>query len=295
MRAVSNAEVFPVRAADGISLHVEAWRPDGTPRFVVVVAHGGAEHVSRYEELAGRFTEMGGLVFGPDHRGQGRSGGPPGHVESFENYAADLLVVMRQGMERFGDDVSPEKVPWFVFGHSMGGLITLTYLLDHEKAVPLRGVMLSAPLLAVAMKVPGVKRAAAKVLNVLAPKLAIDAGIPAEYICRDEKEVQRYANDNRRKRGVTPRWADAMDRAIARVQGGAKNVESDLLLYLGSGDLICDSQETMRVFSHLSREADAKQRLHLFDGYYHELHNEPAELRAPVYELLRDFVSKRLD
>lgn len=292
---MSNAEVFPVRAADGISLHVEAWRPTGTPRFVVVVAHGGAEHVSRYQDLAQQFTELGGLVFGPDHRGQGRSGGPSGHVESFENYAADLLVVMRQGIERFGAELGPDKIPWFLFGHSMGGLISLTYLLDHEKALPLRGVMISAPLLGLAMKVPGVKRAAAKVLNVLAPQLAIDAGIPAEYICRDAEEVERYANDDRRQRGVTPRWADAMDRAIARVSSGAKKIESDLLVYVGSGDLICDHKETLKIFGHLGSQGDARQRLHVFDGYYHELHNEPADLRAPVYALLREFVADRVN
>jgi alpha-beta hydrolase superfamily lysophospholipase len=81
-------------AADGTPLHVERWTPDGEVRFVVVVAHGGAEHVGRYAWLSKALGEVGGLVVGPDHRGQGKSGGPRGHVERFEDYAADLRRVM---------------------------------------------------------------------------------------------------------------------------------------------------------------------------------------------------------
>ena len=35
---------FTVRAADGTPLHVNRWLPEGTPRAVVQIAHGMAEH-----------------------------------------------------------------------------------------------------------------------------------------------------------------------------------------------------------------------------------------------------------
>jgi alpha-beta hydrolase superfamily lysophospholipase len=84
-----------IEAADGTKLHVERWEPEGAVRFVVVLVHGGAEHVGRYDRLARMFGAHGGLCFGPDHRGQGKSGGRKGHVRAFEQYAADLGQVMQ--------------------------------------------------------------------------------------------------------------------------------------------------------------------------------------------------------
>jgi alpha-beta hydrolase superfamily lysophospholipase len=53
-----------IEAADGTKLAVERWTPRGQVRLVVVFAHGGAEHVGRYERLANRFGEQGALCFG---------------------------------------------------------------------------------------------------------------------------------------------------------------------------------------------------------------------------------------
>ena len=69
-------------ASDGVELHVDSWMGEGPPKFVVTIAHGGAEHAARYEQLASELVEIGGFVFGLDHRGQGLSGGPSDSVRS---------------------------------------------------------------------------------------------------------------------------------------------------------------------------------------------------------------------
>lgn len=279
---MSQPEVIEVRTPDGIALHTELWRPEGAAKRVVVMVHGGAEHVGRYQRLADELTAAGAIVLGPDHRGQGRSGGVPGHVESFEAYADDLLAVLRHHAKLLGDECSPSKIPWFLWGHSMGGLISLTYLLDHQRDFALKGALISAPLLGLTMKVGAIKRFAVLGVAKLLPRLKVPTGIPPEFICRDEAEVERYSKDARRITTVTPRWAIAMEDAMARVAREAGRIELPMHWYLGTGDKIVDPEVTKQVFASMSRASERSQTMKIWPGYYHELHNEPDALREPV-------------
>lgn len=278
-------------AADGTPLHVEVWRPEGPAKFAVVMSHGGAEHVGRYARVAAELVEDGGLVFGPDHRGLGRSGGVRGHVKSFEDYGRDLRTVMLDQAGRGPAEERPQNLPWFVFGHSMGGLIELVYLLDHEKEIPLKGAIISSPLLGLTMKVNPVKLAVGKIAGALAPKLSLPSGIPADAICRDPEEVARYVADPLRVPVVTAGWFAAMNAAIARVEHEAAKIELPCLWYVGTDDRIVDHTATQRVFASLTKAGERDQTLRAFEGYYHELHNEPEHLRKPVLAMIRSWIA----
>lgn len=281
-------------ASDGIELHLDEWSGDAPAKFVVAIAHGGAEHAARYARLAGELVELGGRVFGLDHRGQGLSGGTRGHVDRFETYAHDLRHVMLDEAGQVPQAERPEVLPWFLFGHSMGGLITLVYLLEHERDVPLAGAIVSSPLLGLTMKVNPVKLAVGKLAAKLAPKLALPSGIPPEGICRDPEEVKRYIADTRRADVVTAGFFAAMNAAIARVEQEIARVELPMLWYVGTGDRICDHTATQRVFASM-KDADARdQTLREFEGYYHELHNEPEELRRPIVDMIRGWIEAHL-
>lgn len=289
-----SATAHTITASDGTSIHVETWRPAGPPTHVVVMSHGGGEHVSRYAQLAGELAEQGAVVFGPDHRGHGRSGGAKGHATSFEEYAHDLLKVMKDHIERSDASERPETMPWFLFGHSMGGLISLVYLLEHAKDLPLRGAIISSPLLGLTMKVNPLKLALGKIAAKLAPRLALPSGIPADRISRDADVVQRYVDDPLRVPVVTAGWFAAMNAAIARVNAEAKNIAVPSLWYVGAGDGICDHTETQRLFATLTDAKARDQTLREFAGYYHELHNEPPELRAPIVAMIREWIVAHL-
>lgn len=297
-----------IEAADGTPLHVEVWEPKGEVRFVVVLVHGGAEHVGRYDRLARMFGAQGGLCFGPDHRGQGKSGGRKGHVASFEQYAADLGQVMQAMADELPAAQRPDAIPWLVFGHSMGGLITLTYLLEQARPpgdagqpalagrvqpLPLRGAVISSPLLEVAVKVNPLKRLLGIVMAKLWPTLALPTGIPPSAICRDAAEVARYEKDGRRAGVVTAGWFGAMNRATARVRAEVGKIELPCLWYVGTGDTICNHKTTLDTFRTIPSPDARGQSMHVFDGYYHELHNEPEKLRAPVMDMVEDWVLER--
>ncbi len=280
---------------DGTSLRFEQWEPDGAVRCVVVVSHGAGEHVGRYADVARDLEELGALVFGPDHRGQGESGGKPGHIDDFDVYGADLDHLMQSVASERPADQQPDQIPWFVFAHSMGALITLNALIGDLLSLPLRGVVLSGPLLRVAVPTPAIKVWLGKMAGVMAPGLTLPSGIPPESVCRDEEEVARYAADERGVGVVSARWFQKMNQAVARVEAGIAGVELPLLWYVGTGDKICDHTASLELFEKLADPQANDQCLRTFDGYYHELHNEPPELRAPVIEMVQQWIRARID
>ncbi|KIG17741.1 Lysophospholipase [Enhygromyxa salina] len=283
-----------LEARDGTKLHTELWEPEGEVKFVVCMVHGQSEHVSRYDQVAAELNELGGLVFGPDHRGEGRSGGIPGHADRFEQYAEDLLDVLRDYQVHLGEARGPDRVPWFLWAHSMGGLIALTYLLDHEHDVALRGAVISAPLLKVAIEIGPVKEFIVRALAKLFPRMAVPVAIDPNTICRDPEQVQRYDLDSRRTRKVTTGWVMAMEAASDRVQQGARNVTLPMHWYVGTGDQIVNSTVTEQTFATLSEAAARDQSIEVWPGYFHELHNEPTELRAPVIAKVHEWILARV-
>jgi pimeloyl-ACP methyl ester carboxylesterase len=103
-----------VRGASGADLHVEISGPvDGPP---VVLTHGwgldGGEWCYARERLARRYR-----VITWDLPGLGQSGSPPVKDWSLEKLAGDLDAVLALAGDR----------PAVLVGHSIGGMITLTY------------------------------------------------------------------------------------------------------------------------------------------------------------------------
>lgn len=274
-----------IRAPDGVDLHVELWRPEATPRLAVVVSHGSGDHVGRHEWLAELLVPEGAAVFGPDHRGEGLSGGPRGHVDDFSTYARDLGLVARTIRGEL-----PDGLPTILFGHSMGGLIALVSLLDRVWDPPLAGAVLSAPLLGLTMPVPAVKRALGNLAAMLAPRIALPSGIPASGLCHDPEVIRAYEADTRRSTVVSAGWFAAMKRAIARVEAEIGRVDLPLMWYAGSTDPICDPVASRRAFDRLPDPAAHDQTFRSLEGYFHESHNEPGEMGEKVHDMVRGWI-----
>ena len=100
----------------------------------VLLAHGLAEHAGRYAHVAARFNERGVVVVGPDHVGHGASPGIRVFLRTFSEYLEPMLALRGLIEEWYPGQ------PVFLFGHSMGGLISAHLLLESQAAF--RGAML---------------------------------------------------------------------------------------------------------------------------------------------------------
>src|SRR5439155_25531642 len=66
----------------------------GTPRGVVLVNHGYAEHCGRYREVAHVIVNAGWAALSYDVRGHGKSPGERGYIDRFPTYLAHLSTML---------------------------------------------------------------------------------------------------------------------------------------------------------------------------------------------------------
>ena len=245
---------------DGLSLHTQ-WRdPAGTaPRATVALVHGYAEHCGRYGGVARTFADAGAAVYAYDQRGFGRSGGRRAYVDTFDQYLDDLDDFL--GFVRSQASAGP----LFLFGHSMGGLVALKYVLDWRPAVA--GLMLSAPALEVNPDLAPLVRRLAQGLGRLAPTLPTVRS-PEGALSRDPAVIEAAQNDPLSFHGRIPaRTGAELLRAGADVRGRLEELARPFLVLHGTADVLAEPTWSRRLYD---RAAATDKTLHLYEGSYHE-------------------------
>jgi alpha-beta hydrolase superfamily lysophospholipase len=269
-----------VTATDGLRLYLR--RHDlATARGEILITHGFGEHSGRYGALTDHLVNHNYSVTAYDHRGHGLSDGLPGHVESFAEYDDDLeklISVMR---------ARSQVRPLFLIGHSMGGLIALRYAA--RKSGALTGVIVSAPLIEVAVPVPAHKLMIAKVGGLVAPRMRLDSEINPSDLSRDAEVGRAYAADPLVNRKVSAKWFAEATQAMHEVAEWAPRIKAPLLVMHGTEDRLASVAATKRLFD---RAGSPDKELVIYPGFYHELFNEPE--KQEVYERLTDWLEKRL-
>lgn len=126
------------KAIHGDKLYRCSWRIEN-PKAVVQLAHGMGEHIARYDSFARFLNANGYSVYGADHRGHGKSSIPSsyGHMgkRGWEGCLDDMAELAGIAREQ-----NP-GLPLFLFGHSMGAVLSQQLITDIEE--PYAGVVLS--------------------------------------------------------------------------------------------------------------------------------------------------------
>ena len=100
------------------------------PKAVVQIVHGAAEHFTRYEEFIDYLNENGYIALGCDILGHGDSCHSDQNIIYFEEKEAYESVVL---VKNYAERTFP-SLPLYIFGHSMGSLITRKLLIDYPKS-----------------------------------------------------------------------------------------------------------------------------------------------------------------
>jgi alpha-beta hydrolase superfamily lysophospholipase len=263
----------------GREIYWQAWLPEGEPRAVVVIAHGASEHGGRYRYVVERLVPEGFAVYAIDHRGHGHSAGKRAQLERMRYVVADLDHLIHDAR------AAHPGLKLLLLGHSMGGCVSIAYALAHQQK--LDGLALSSPVAALAAA-PLPLRLIAKGLSVVLP----DAGIfevEARTVSRDPDEVRAYDEDPLNYRGKLPaRSVQEMADTVARFEAESPTLSLPLLMLLGTADELVPPEGGRMVYE---RAGSADKTLIEYDGFYHELFNEPAGERDRPLNDLADWLS----
>jgi len=268
------------KSSDGVSIFTQTWQPQSKPRAIVCIIHGLGEHSSRYEHVAHYYQDHNYLVTAMDLRGHGRSGGQRGHSPSFEIVLTDLAQFISQIENTY------PGLPVFMYGHSLGGLLTINFALRNLNHV--KGFIVTSPNLAIAQKVAPWKLTLGKIFYSLLPTLSMPSGLDVNNISRDTKIVEKYKADPLVHDQASARFALDFINAGSWALQNSDKLSVPMLLMYGTGDRIV-SGEAIRQFAMGNQLVNYQE----WEGLFHELHNEPEQQNVMDFE--REWIENHLN
>ena len=266
------------KAADGAEIYRQQWLPDHEPRGAVCLVHGLGEHSGRYSHLAQRFTDQGFAVFALDLRGHGKTSGTRGDLR-LPAAISDVGELLDQATTQF------PGLPVFLYGHSLGGLITMTYTMQNHPDIT--GQIASAPALDSQLREQRVKFALANLLGGIAPGIVIPTGLDADGVSRDPAVVEAYKNDplvhDKGSTGLAKQTFAAMDVIMEQ-----RSFPVPLLIIHGTADRLTVPSASKIFVENVEGDVTLIE----YEGMYHEPHNEPEQ--QEVFADVLEWVESRM-
>ncbi|MBC2711251.1 MAG: lysophospholipase [Desulfosarcina sp.] len=267
---------------DGTTLFYRTFIPE-KERFRVVVSHGLGEHSGRYTNVVGTLCPMGASLWIHDHRGHGQSQGKRGHVNDFGEYVQDLKTLIE--MARIDET---DRLPLLLLGHSMGGLIALSFARQYPQHVD--GLIVSSPLLGVPKPPPPVLSAIARIMSIIWPTLSLDNKLDPTLISHDGAEVRAYTQSELVHSRISARWFARCMSEIEITGGLPDAIKAPILMQIAGDDHLVSTPAALAYFDALTV---ADKTLCHYENLYHEIYNEQLSDRERVLEDLRQWVADR--
>lgn len=255
------------------------WRA-AAPRARVLLQHGYGEYagryVARYAGLIPALNAAGFDVYAFDFEGHGETGGAPG--------VADIKIAVEDHLAA-RDALTLDGAPLFLFGHSLGGLVTAASVAREQRGVA--GVVLSAP--ALLIELSPVLKLIANLLGGIAPAARLTPPIAPESLSRIPEEVAAYRADP--MICLLPPPAKLGATALAVSEDGWRRYgdwQVPVLVVHGAKDAATPAKGSER-FCAMVGAAD--KRMEIYPEGYHELLNDIG--REEVLALVLGWLSDR--
>ena len=263
-----------ITGANGRRLWTARWPPaTSPPRAAVLLLHGYAEHIGRYDHVVSALTTAAYAVYGLDHHGHGRSAGRRSSCRRFDDYVDDAETLLDRVLT--GDPARPVVL----YGHSMGGLIATRLALRRQD--DLAGLIATSAAYRVGDDTSPIAKALAPVIARLLPDLPVVAPTPVDILSRDPAIGARFAADPLCYQGRTRAGLGyAMLTAGQETRARAAELTLPLLIMHGAADQLTSPAGSQEV--HARAQSPAKT-LRLWPDNRHELHNDldhPAVIAA---------------
>ena len=240
---------------------------------VIIITHGMGEHSMRYTEMSDFYTNEGYTVISFDIRGHGLSEGKRGHTPGFEFLMDDIERVYTQVKKDY------PSLPIFLFGHSMGGNLVLNFLLRKPNSIC--GAIVTGAYLKLGFDPPKWKIILAKLSSSIWPTLSQPTELELDALSRNKEVIRKYENDELVHDRITSAFFINVHFAGQYVIDHANEIKTPLLVMHGMEDRLTSPKGSQEFASNAGENVHLK----MWDGLYHELHNEPEKQEVFHYEV----------
>jgi alpha-beta hydrolase superfamily lysophospholipase len=281
------------------------WYKDSIPKAIVVISHGMAETIERYDDFAETLVRNDLFVYGHSHRGHGLTAG---NLANLGIIGDNGWMKMKEDLRRVLESAKMDypNVPVVLLGHSMGSFLVRDYLLDYSyqiDAVILSGTGFQPKsVLALGKLIAGIEskilgaRHRSKLLDKMSfgsynksikdPKTAFD------WLSRDDEKVKAYVEDPYCGKVHTSGFYYELFENLIRIfhHPEVSNEKSKLPMLLMSGDMdpVGDYGKGVIKSEKIYKQNGFMTTLKLYPEGRHEMLNEIN--RSEVYQDIMDWV-----
>jgi acylglycerol lipase len=251
---------------EGINMYGQTWSPDAAPRAVIALAHGLGEHSGRYAHVAAFFAKAGIATVAYDRSGHGKSGGKRGHTTKYDFFLDEVAELVRQAKTQF------PNLPVFLYGHSMGGNIVLNYVLRRQ-ITDIAGVISSAAVVKLAFVPNAFILGLGKIMRNVYPAFSQNNQLDVNALSRDKAVVAAYVADPLVHDRLSSEAGLGILEYAQWLQDNARAVPVPMYLAHGSEDKTVSPDGSHWFAANYTGDITLK----IWDGLYHEIHNEPEQ------------------
>ena len=283
---------FDFSSFDGTVLKCLVWDDVESPKGVVQIAHGMAEHCSRYDAFATFLNKNGYIAFADDHRA---------HGETSKNASAKGIKGYHSG-DIYNDTVKDEVaitsylkktygLPLVYLGHSYGSMVGQRYIeesKEHDAAILCGSAMMKGALLNVGVCVSGMQFAllggekTGKMLDTLTFG-SYNKPFKAEgefgWLSRDRAQVEKYLADEEcgyvMSIAFFKYFLSGLKKAYKKENLAKIDLKKPIAIFSGDSDPVGGNGKLVKKLYEQYKNLGVEDvTLKLYEGARHEILNE---------------------
>lgn len=267
-----------------INLFFQIW-DNPKAKGTIIFTHGQGEHSESYHRLTSAFENDAWSFYGWDLRGHGRSEGRRGYVSEFDDYCRDYKIFLDMVLKN-------EKVrqgPVILLCHSMGALIQFKTMMRNPD-IQCDAIVVSSPLLGIAVNVPAIKARGAQILNILLPQVTLGNELSNSMLTRDADVIREYEQDALRHDRISSGAFLGFLDSFNFVNPRANEIKKPALFVISSDDPVVSSSAAKAFYENLGSK---KKELFVYPDAKHELINDT--IRNTVFADIKNFLDGYLE
>lgn len=240
----------------------------------IIIVHGLAEHLDRYDILTAYLNEKNFNVIRYDQRGHGRSGGGQTYYSNMYEIVEDLTAIIEYVKNTFEGKV-------YLIGHSMGGYTVTLFETIYPGTVD--GVVTSGAL----------TRYNNKLFGDPDPSISSDTYIKNELgdgVCSDAEVIRKYEIDQLNAKQISMGLIRTLLDGVTYLKNNAGRFTNNILILHGKEDGLVSYHDSLQLYQEIESE---HKSIHIYDRLQHEILNE-SSYNLSIFKEIVDWIDNEI-
>lgn len=225
-------------------LFYQSWTIEDA-KGIFIVTHGLSENTDHYDRIARSLNRDKWNVYAWDLRGHGRSSGIRGFVSQFRLFERDLVYFLNFIFSQ------EKRLPFVLFGHSLGALIICRSLMNEEEIVhSASGICLTSPALGFRMNISFLKIFFHHLSTLIFPWFFYSSKMLSPYLTRNPYFQNMMENDVFRHKKIS----SEIYRTVLKnpqVMNEDQQVHCRFLIQIPGNDVVVNNNFSTQYFENL--------------------------------------------